>query len=280
MRSNQSDQHNAVDVKFAAMLNEIKAEYHKKPLEGSEKLPPYFCFPPPASSFCELPGSKFVPFSDMSDELTFAPTPYVTKMFVGGLRHDATREEIARLAVWITGVPVCRDNVIIFKKGVSQNSGSGVIHLPSAEAAERFLSFSKHGLYEEGGVRVHNDPLALFAYSRTLTASPHPMVIEPAKTRPLMHHPSHHWEALHPMPQQIGYDMNGNPLYGTVNHFPNAARLPFHLNPSISLPTQPMYDTTGHVPYFPSPLTVLSSPGSQSVSPVPSYAPLVTWRKQ
>ena len=256
MRAHQPHLHHPVDHKFAAMLDEVKAEYHKKPSEGPELVPYFFppmpSSPPQASKLCELPGSEFVPFSDMPDETTFAPTPYVAKVFVGGLRHDATREEIARIVVWITGVPVCRDNVIIFKRGVSQNSGSCVIHLPSAEAAEHFIKFSKHVLYEEGGVRTHLDQPTLLAFSRSLKGSPHPMVIEPAKARdppqqnmfPMPHMMEYGQGALMPQqtfnpnaapfqpggsqrsmlppqpPQQIGYDMNGNPMYAAPGAMP------------------------------------------------------------
>ena len=186
--------------------------------------------------------------------MTLAPTPYVAKVFVGGLRHDATREEIARMAVWFAGVPLCRDNVIIFKRSTSQHSGSCVLHLSSVEAASQFMSFNKRILCEEGGVRTHPDQPTLLAYSRSLKGSPHPMVIEPAKARDLPQIPQHMFPMPHMMeygqgplmpqhafnpnaapfkpggsqrtmlppqsPKQIGYDMNGNPMYAAPGALP------------------------------------------------------------
>ena len=204
-----------------------------------------------------LPGSQWISYMDMPDETTFAPTPYVAKVFVGGLRHDATREEIARMAVYFAGVPLCRDNVIIFKRSTSQHSGSCVLHLSSVEAAHQFMSFNKRILCEEGGVRTHLDQPTLLAFSRSLKGSPHPMVIEPAKARdPPPQHMSMHMmdygqgplmpqqtfnpnaqafnpnaapfqpggsqkSMLPPQPlHQIGYDMNGNPMYAAPGAMP------------------------------------------------------------
>ena len=170
-----------------------------------------------------LPGAIFVPYTDLPHDKTLDPTPFVIKLFLGGLPDAMTRDDVAALATYCTSFPVCRENVILFQKARDvQKSGSCVIHLPHVEAAQRFMEYNKKIVCEDKGVRMHTDLAALAAYSRAVGA-PHPLVIEPARARipppagimpcvpfPMMPRPS----VPPPLGQrQIGWDMQGNPLF-------------------------------------------------------------------
>jgi len=218
------------------------------PRKAAAPLGPYFTHlegwnfsVPPTSA---LPGSTFTAYTELPHEKTTSPTARVVKLFLGGLPDYVTKDTIAAIATHFTGFSVWRDNVIIFKKERdTEKSGSGVIHLPDVDAAQRFMNYSKKLVLEENGVRMHGDVDVLAAYSRKVRC-PHPLVIEPARTPspptqkvgtclPVLPNVMHWAAPMLPTPfvlpqlppaaagrMQVGYDMFMQPMYVSVPHAP------------------------------------------------------------
>eukprot|EP00760_Papus_ankaliazontas_P034135 PhM_4_TR7001/c0_g1_i1/m.39520 len=171
----------------------------------------------------ELSGTvtMFTPYDEMRDVAALASSPCEVKLFVGGLRFEMTREEVARVMCHYGKEPVAPTAVELFRRG-TRSSGCATVHVPTQAAAQRLLRLSKKILCEEDGVRLVDDVAKMDEYAKRLSAEVkgprHALVIEV----PHSGHQQHYKASASPSPQASPLPIGGTTTSAPVSVSPPA----------------------------------------------------------